>query len=248
MTARSFKGLFKVVRKIVKGVYPKIKIEGMENLPDEPCIIVANHAQMHGPICCELYPPRKSKTWCASQMLTVREVPQYSYNDFWWVKPKLSKPFYKILSYIIAPISAVIFANANTLPVYRDKRIMSTFKQTVSTLEKGEDIIIFPEKNRIENHILYTFQENFVDVARLYYKRTGKKLKLVPMYIAPRLHKMCLGPAVEYNPQNNAEDERNRVCRYLTDEITKIAEELPRHRIVPYANLPVRLQPFNKEK
>lgn len=208
MTAKSFNWLFKIFRKIVKFLYPKITISGKENLPEEPVILVANHAQMHGPICCEIYPPRESRTWCAAEMLTVREVPKYAYHDFWWVKPALSKPFYKFLSYIIAPISAIIFANANTIPVWRNKRVISTFKQTVNTLIEGKDVIIFPEKNHLENNILCTFQQNFVDVARLYYKRTGKVLSFVPMYIAPRLNKICLGTAIQYDPENDRDLER----------------------------------------
>lgn len=248
MTAKNFNWLFKIIRKILITFYPKMTVENKELLPHEPCIIVANHAQMHGPLSCEFYPPRESATWCAAQMMRVRDVPNYAYKDFWWVKPALSKPFYKLLSYIIAPVSAVIFSNANTVPVWHDKRVISTFKQTVKLLNEGKDIIIFPEKNHVENNILCTFQENFTDVAKLYYKRTGKKLCFVPMYIAPRLHKMCLGKPIEYNPENESAFERKRLCQYLKEEITNIAEALPRHRTVPYINLPRRLQPFNKEE
>lgn len=248
MTAKNFNWLFKIIKKILITFYPKMTVENKESLPTEPCIIVANHAQMHGPLSCEFYPPRESATWCAAQMMRVRDVPQYAYKDFWWVKPAFSKPFYKLLSYIIAPLSAVIFSNANTVPVWHDKRVISTFKQTVKLLNEGKDIIIFPEKNHVENNILCTFQENFTDVAKLYYKRTGNKLSFVPMYIAPRLRKMCLGKAIEYNPENDSAFERTRICKHLTDEITNTAEALPRHRIVPYINLPRRLQPFNKEE
>ena len=37
--------------------YPKMEIVGAENIPADGALIVGNHAQMHGPIACELYSP-----------------------------------------------------------------------------------------------------------------------------------------------------------------------------------------------
>ena len=66
---------------LVRLIYPKTKIEGLENLPDEPVIIVGNHCQIHGPICCELFLPKNSFTWCASEMMQLKQVMKYLYQD-----------------------------------------------------------------------------------------------------------------------------------------------------------------------
>ncbi len=219
----------------------------MENLPDEPCVLVGNHTQIHGPISCELYFPENFYTWCASQMMELRKVPAYAFEDFWSQKPKFLHPFFKILSFLIAPISVVIFNNARTVAVHKDIHIMKTFKETISKLQNGENIVIFPEQDEPYNHILYDFQEGFVDVAKLYYKRTGKELNFVPLYIAPKLKKMCLGKPIKFSPDTPIDDERRRICDYLMKEITDIAEGLPLHTVVPYRNIPKRLYPLNKK-
>ncbi len=90
-------------------VYPKMELVGTENLPEEPCVIVANHAQMNGPIACELNFPEKRYTWCAGEMMNWREVPAYAYRDFWSEKPKLLRPFYKLLSYLITPLAVPMY-------------------------------------------------------------------------------------------------------------------------------------------
>ena len=59
-----------------------MKVIGKENLPDEPCIIVGNHTLMNGPIACELYTPGKHYTWCNGEMMHLKEVPQYAFEDF----------------------------------------------------------------------------------------------------------------------------------------------------------------------
>ena len=48
MTEKKTSVLFKIIKWFVKVFYPKTLVEGVENLPDEPVIIVGNHCQMNG--------------------------------------------------------------------------------------------------------------------------------------------------------------------------------------------------------
>ncbi len=237
--------LFKFIKATIRFFYPKIEVMGTENLPDEPVIIVGNHTQLNGPIACELYSPRMRYTWCAGEMMNLKEVPSYAFKDFWSQKPKYQQPFFKVLSYLIAPLSAVIFTNANTIAVYHDARIFTTFRETMAKLNSGADIVIFPEHDVKYNNIVYDFQDRFIDIAKLYYKRTGVELSFVPLYIAPKLKKMYLGKPIRYCAENSAEEERARICKYLMDEITEIAISLPEHTVIPYRNIPKRLYPKN---
>lgn len=240
--------LFRAIRWLVKVFYPKIEVSGAENLPDESAVIVGNHSQMNGPIACELYFPKNSYTWCAGQMMKLREVPAYAFQDFWSGKPEYIRWFYKLLSYIIAPLSVCIFNNANTIGVYHDTRIISTFKQSMSKLCEGANIIIFPEHNEDYNNIICNFQDRFIDIAKLYYKKTGIELKFVPMYIAPELKTMYFGKPVRFCSSNSIEDERRRICDYLMKEITNIACSLPEHTVVPYRNISRKYYKSNLSK
>lgn len=221
---------------------------GAENLPSEPVILVGNHSQMHGPIAVELYCPGSHCTWCAGQMMHLKEVPGYAFQDFWSQKPKWTHPGYKLLSYVIAPVSVCVFNNANTIPVYRDARIISTFKKTVNALMEGTSVVVFPEHDVKYNHILYDFQDKFIDVARLYGKKSGKALNFVPMYIAPNLKKIYFGKPIPFCPANPMAEERERICTYLMRQITEIACGLPEHIVVPYRNIPKKYYPSNIPK
>ncbi len=237
--------IYRFIRFWVWLFYPKMEVVGQENLPDEPCLVVANHCQMNGPIAGELYFPGNHYIWCTGEMMHLKEVPAYAFRDFWSRKPRYIRWFYKLLSYIIAPISVCVFNNAHTVAVYRDKRILSTFRDTLNRLKEGNRVIIFPEHEAPYDHILQDFQTGFVDVARSYYKQTGKCLQFVPMYLAPDLHKMVLGKPIAYSPDHPAKEERQRVCDYLMAQISGIACALPRHKVVPYLNLPKREYVYN---
>lgn len=236
---------FKLIRTLVAMFSPKMKVEGLENLPEEPVIIVGNHAQMYGPIACELYMPQNVYTWCAGQMMELKEVPAYAFADFWAQKPAYIRWFYKILSFLIAPISVLVFNSARTIAVHRDKRILSTFRDTIEALQSGNSVVIFPEHNEPHNHIVYQFQNRFVDIAKLYRRRTGKDLAFVPLYVAPRLSRMYLGEPIRFSGETPIEEERVRICDRLMEEITRMASCLPPHRVVPYPNIPKRDYPMS---
>ncbi len=240
--------VYRIAYFFVKLFTPKFETIGLEHLPDEPCLIAANHCHMYGPIAGEIYFPGDKYIWCASPMMTLKEVPAYAFQDFWSMKPAWTHWFYKILSYLIAPLSVCIFGNAHTIPVYRDSRLITTFKQSMQRLNEGNHVIIFPEHPPIHNQIVCDFQEGFVDIAKTYYRQTGKALKFVPMYIAPKLHKMVLGEPIEFNPEANIRQERGRICEHLMAEITRVAVELPRHKVIPYNNVPKREYVYNKDE
>lgn len=239
---------FRVIRWLVWLFSPKMTVDGTENLPDEPVILVANHCQMGGPIACELYTPGDHAIWCAHQMMDWKEVHGYAFQDFWSHKPKAIRWFYKLLSYLITPLSVCVFNNAGTIPVYRDMRLMSTFKATITALEEGKHVVIFPEHDAEGNHIVNGFQDKFIDVARLYYKRTGKEVCFVPLYIAPRLSRMVIGQPVRFRADAPIEAERQRICDAMFRGVTDLALALPGHRVITYRKPNGRPYPLNKEE
>ncbi|MBE5785114.1 MAG: hypothetical protein E7330_04865 [Clostridiales bacterium] len=245
MPKKNTAALYRFIKGTIKFFYPKTEAVGTENLPDEPCIIVGNHTQMNGPIAAELYMPFPRSTWCAGQMMDKKDVPAYAFQDFWSEKPAWTHPFYKLLSHAIAPVCEVVFTNAETIGVYHDARILSTFRSTVEKLSEGISVVIFPEHNVPFNHILYEFQDRFIDVAKLYYRKTKQALSFVPLYIAPKLHKMYFGTPIRFSPDASMDEERKRISAYLMEEITAMAVSLPRHRVIPYRNIPKKDYPYN---
>ncbi len=241
------RGMFYIIRALIRLFYGKVTVEGLENLPERDAILVANHCQMHGPIVGELFLPRSVYIWCAGSMMHAREVPRYAFTDFWSQKPAWTHPFYKALAVLITPLSVCLFNNARTVAVYRDARIVSTFKETVRLMKEGKNILVFPERDEVNNNILYAFEENFVDVARLYQRRFGRSPVFVPVYIAPDLKTAYIGKGTPFDPAAEPAAERHRICTFLTDAITETARALPAHWVIPYRNIPKKNYLTNKD-
>ena len=227
---------------------PKWRIKGAENLPEGPCVIVGNHSQMYGPIAGELYTPGRHWVWCTGEMMHREEVAAYAFRDFWSQKPRAVRWFYKLLSHLIVPLSLCLFNNAHTIGVYHDARTLSTFRESVQKLRDGDRLVIFPECYDEHNNIVHAFQDRFVDLGRMYHRQTGRTLAFVPLYIAPALGRMVYGAPVRFRPEAPIQEERERICGALKEEITRMARALPRHRVVPYRPQPKKNWPYNRPK
>lgn len=236
---------YKFIKFCVRTLYPKMQVEGTQNLPKGASIIVANHAQMNGPIACELYYPGSHYIWCIAEMMDMKTVPAYAYQDFWSKKPGYIRWFFKIVSYLIAPLSQCVFNNAHTIPVYKDKRIFETFQDSLDKLKEGGSVIIFPEEYTEHNNIVHNFQQGFVSLAKRYYRDTGEEIHFVPLYVCPALKKLVIGKPVRYDHTAKMSDEQVRICNYLMDEISETAYALPRHTVVPYPNVSKKEYPDN---
>ena len=213
--------VFRVIRWLVWLFSPKYQLEGTENLPDEPCVIVGNHSHMYGPIMGELYTPVRHYVWCAGEMMKREEVAAYAYRDFWSGKPKGTRWFYRILSHLITPLALCVFNNAEKL-------------------KEGYSMVIFPECYDEHNNIVHEFQDKFIDLARFYYKKTGTELNFVPMYLAPKLKKAYYGKPIHFRADADIKSERKRICGELMDAITEMAVSLPEHTVIPYPNISAR--------
>lgn len=238
--------MFRILQALIRLFFGRHTVVGADNLPQEPCIIVGNHAQMSGPIVSELHLPGRHYTWCAGEMMNRGEVAAYAFRDFWSFKPKATLWFYRILSHLITPLALCLFNNAHTVAVYHDVRLRNTLRESLGLLAAGESLVIFPEHNVPGNHILYDFQDRFIDLARMYHRRTGRTLSFVPIYVAPALRMTQIGEAIPSDPGAPADAERARIKAALMKAITDLAEGLPEHTVVPYRNIPKRLYPKNR--
>jgi len=229
---------YRCLKKCVKFIFPKYQVFGEENLPEGPCIIAGNHSQINGPVACELYFPGKHATWTIGEMFHKETIPAYAFQDFWSLRPKSTHWFYKILSHLIVPLSVCLFNNADTIPVYKDRKIEDTFRMSQDCLKERTRVIIFPEEYTEHNNIVHNFQRGFINIAKRHYSETGERVSFVPLYVCPKLKRLMIGKPILYNPEANIREEKDRICNYLMDEITETAYSLPRHKVVPYPNVP----------
>lgn len=236
--------LYKQLFKVARFFYGKIKLIGLDNIKS-PCIIVANHSQAYGPLMFELGFPLKNKMWCISKMLSCKTAPRYIYKDFFKYKNKKMLWVYKPLSYVMSPILVYLCKNINPIAVYKDSKILFTFKNTVQSLKNGENIIIFPETHEKFNNIVNNFESGFVKISKLYERQCQKPLLFVPTYVCPALKTIVFGDPISADKDISQKEGSRQLCNRFMQEITLLAKSLPKHKVVPYANINSKQYPDN---
>ena len=204
-------------------LFVKGKTKGKENLnkDDEARIFVANHYEVYGPFITYLKFPYSFRPWIIDKMIDPKTVEAHMsigiYNQF----PKFPK-WVKFIFIKVSKSLMVFFMKtiARGIPVSRDdfRKNIKTMQISTETLESGEPILIFPEAKAVKEGV-GEFMTGFEHIAKYYYQKTGKKVSFYPMFISKTNQTMYIGQPVIFNPENDANIEKERIISSLKDRM-----------------------------
>ena len=224
----------KVILFVLRPLYHH-KIVGKENVrldEDTPCVFVCNHGEIYGPVVATLYVPFSFRPWVAYEITDVNAIAERTMNGtFQNVKGFWRGPLNWIMIKIGAPFLAWVMKSVDCIPVYHDnpRKLMQTFRETVSAMQAGDNILLFPENADTSSDHRYVregvseFFTGFTMIGQLYNNKTGKCPLFVPIYANKRKRTITFGVPTRYNPDIPANDEKERLCDYLRGEMLKIA-------------------------
>lgn len=214
------------------------KLQGTENIVQDennPIVFLCNHGEVYGPVVCMLYIPVPIRPWTISEMsIDPEEVSEYLYRytigPIQWLPEKVKH----WITHIIGPVSVWAMNQVECVPVFRNKpsKLMQTFRLSVEAMEAGDNLLIFPENpNAIEDGKGYELGglgplfSGFAMLAQIYYNRTGKCCRFLPMYAHKKQRTMTFAPPITYDPNNDPMAERDRIVQYADSQMRRIAEE-----------------------
>lgn len=125
--------------KIALSLMYRLRYKGSKNIPDEPCIIVANHRS------------------ALDGLLVTYKLPHLiNKNTFFFAKKKHWKTK---LSMFMARKNNIILMDIN-------KNVRESLQEMCAVLRKGKNIVIFPEGTRAKNNNLSKFKETFAILSK----------------------------------------------------------------------------------
>lgn len=225
---------YKFARKLARLVCPRATTIYEEKPDDEPAVFVANHSNVSGPILMTLDFERKHSTWAISYACEKEKCGVYAYHDIFFGESRKVKWFWRILAKIMSVALPPIMRYSDTIPVYHDQRVLGTFKKSAAALADGRDLVIFAESPERYSEYVNKLQTGFVDVARTYYRETGKRLKFYPVYIEKHLKTIAVARPITYDPDMPMSACRGVICDFLLDGIDRLGRSLPSHKPTPF--------------
>lgn len=213
------------------------KLVGKEQVkldPDTACVFTCNHSEIFGPVVTNLFIPFTFRPWVISEMAVMEETAEYLYTYTFkrqkWLPESLKRP----LSRFVTPPLNWIMASIECIPVYRNRPrdLINTFRDSAAAMEAGDNLLIFPEdpndpslkENGYVREGVGPFFKGFVNVAQIYYRRTGKCAQFYPLYADKRRRRLTFGKPIRYNPDNTPVVEQERVSSHLWQEMHRLSQ------------------------
>lgn len=201
---------------------------------ENPVIFLANHGNLYGPVACMLHIPAFVRPWVISNIMTdLEETTAYLYKYNFEHAAYLPKRLRMPVAKTVARLSHWAMTSLESVPVFRDhpRQLMNTFRNAADVLTCGDAMLIFPENpNAIAQDKGYESEgigplfSGFAMLAPIYYNRTGKCCRFLPLYADQKNHTLHFGTEVIYNPDTPPIEERDRLVHEIETQLHTLAE------------------------
>jgi hypothetical protein len=198
--------------------------------PAEAVVFVANHEKNYGPAMMQLFFPLAYRPWVINSMLEMDTCRAYIQREFFETRWKIPATIsHWIAGWIETPLVALM-QSTRPVPVYRGmpNRIVQTFNESIDTLVRMENLLIFPENGDLPAYSerVKDFHTGFIYLGKLYHRKTGRRLAFCPVAINPHQHTITIGEKVTFNPEAEYVKEQDRIRLHLLNQID-LCYELP---------------------
>lgn len=223
-----------IVTAIVIGILRPFNRHTMVNLDhihqdqDNPLVFLGNHAEIYGPIASALCFPVPVRFWVISHMMfRKQDVRKYLYENTFSKKTFLPVFVRKLLAHILGWLSVNIMSSLRAIAVYRDStmKLRQTLRESVEALQDGDNLMIFPEhpEGKYVKNGISELSPGFLMLAEAWWKKSGKKLRIMPVYANRDKRTFTFGEEIQYNPENGYASEQERILREVYDQLLELS-------------------------
>ena len=205
-----------------------VHLDRVRTDPDNPIVFLGNHAEIYGPIASALCFPVPVRFWVINRMMfRKQDVRAYMYENTFSKKTFLPVFIRKILAWSLGWLSVNIMSSLRAIAVYRDSpmKLRQTLRESVEALENGENLMIFPEhpEGKYVKDGISELSPGFLMLAEAWWKKTGKKLRMIPVYANRDNRTFTFGTEIRYVPENGYASEVERILKEAYEQLTMLS-------------------------
>ncbi len=215
--------------KAVRYLFFRARVRGRANLQSgEPVILVANHVGSFGPVSVITSLPLRMYPWVAHEVTDLRTVAPRIQQEFFEQELHLKPPISTWLARVVGRICVALMKDIGAIPVYqRSKKITTTVLESLKLLEQGKSILVFAEDStRKINDTLSEFCTGFIHVAKLYYQKTEKAVRFLPVAVNRRVGAIMIGRPIPFDAARPFSAEKKRLKCELESTVYSLYQKL----------------------
>ena len=194
-----------------------------------PVVFLGNHAEIYGPIASALCFPVPVRFWVISKMMfRKQDVRAYLYENTFSKKTFLPVLARKFLAWYLGWLSVNVMNALRAIPVYRDSpmKLRETLRESIAALENGENLMIFPEhpEGKYVKGGISELSPGFLMLAEAWWKKSGKKLRMIPVFANREKRTFTFGNEIRYEPENGYASEQARILEEAYRQLTALSQ------------------------
>ena len=137
---------FKFVKKIMRIFIKKSDFTYLGDKITNGGIIISNHEGTSAPLAFELYTDLPIRFWGAHEMNSgLIKMYKYQTRVYFHEKKHWNLHLARLYCLIATPLTNMFYKGLNLISTYQDYRFRNTLKQSIDAIERGNNIVIFPE-------------------------------------------------------------------------------------------------------
>lgn len=205
----------------------RCKVKGKENIKStSPKIFIANHYEIYGPLSMFLKFPYKFRPWVIDKMLDPKAIKEQMGLGIYSHYKKVPMWMKRFVVNLAGGFMIFVLKRAKAISVSREnaRANIKTMNESIETLNKGTNILIFPEYRYVEKGV-GTFQTGFEHLGKYYYQKTKKCVEFYPVFISMENKEMYIGEPITFNPNNDTNNEKEKIVNFLHSSMINMFEE-----------------------
>lgn len=137
---------FNFVKKIMRLFIKKSEFVYLGEKITNGGIIISNHEGTSAPLAFELYTDLPIRFWGAYEMNSgLIKMYKYQTRVYYHEKKHWNLHLARLFCLLASPLTNMFYKGLNLISTYKDYRFRNTLKQSIEAINRGNNIVIFPE-------------------------------------------------------------------------------------------------------
>lgn len=140
------KAWFRLLKQIMKIRYKEPRFVYLGEKFGHGGVILSNHEGTDAPMSLEIWNDAPTRMWGAHEMNSgLIKMYKYQTRVYYHEKKHWNLHLARLFCLIASPLTYLFYSGLNLISTYRDTRFIKTLRESISAIEEGQNIVIFPE-------------------------------------------------------------------------------------------------------
>ena len=216
---------FRFLKKLMRIRYKEPEFVYLGGEIEPGSIILSNHEGTDAPMAFELYHDSRFRMWGAHEMNSgLISMYKYQTRVYYHEKKKWNIHLARLFCLIASPLTNLFYKGFNLISTYHDTRFVKTIRESISTLQDGVNVIIYPEDSS-NGYLpeLEGFHAGFTMLCKQCCKR-GVNAKIYVAYFKKNENKYIIDKPVTYSELMEKADTKEDVAKILCDRCNELGK------------------------